>query len=98
LCDGPARVTRAGYWDRWSELHGAEAPAGGNLMVSSQYGSVLSPSTIPEVFVVPLKFNANRRHNIPRQRRRVTNWSEYDAAPRQHGSLTVWFSEAAIGG
>jgi Transposase DDE domain len=59
-------------------LHGAEASAGGNLMVSSQYGSVLSPSTIPGVFVVPFKFNANRRHNIPRQPRRVTNWSEYD--------------------
>jgi hypothetical protein len=26
----------------------------------------------------------------------VTNWSEYDAALRQRGSLTVWFSEAAI--
>jgi len=26
----------------------------------------------------------------------VTNWSEYDAALRQRGSLTVWFSEEAI--
>jgi Transposase DDE domain len=30
------------------------------------------------------------------QRRRVTNWAEYDAALRQRGSLTVWFTEAAI--
>jgi Transposase DDE domain len=26
----------------------------------------------------------------------VTNWSEYDAALRHRGSLTVWFTEAAI--
>jgi hypothetical protein len=85
-------------WDHWSELHGAEASAGGNPMVSSQYGAVLSPSTIPGSSVVPFKFNTNRRHAIPRQRRRVMNWSEYDAALRQLGGLTVWFSEAAIAG
>ena len=26
----------------------------------------------------------------------ITNWAEYDAALRQRGSLTVWFTEAAI--
>src|SRR5919202_1924572 len=45
---------------------------------------------------VPLKAHAARRHRIPKQRHRVTNWAEYDAALRQRGSLTVWFSEAAI--
>jgi hypothetical protein len=45
---------------------------------------------------VPFKANAARRHRIPRQRHRVTNWAEYDTALRQRGSLTVWFSEAAI--
>jgi hypothetical protein len=45
---------------------------------------------------VPFKANAARRHRIPKQRHRVTNWAEYDAALRQRGSLTVWFSEAAI--
>jgi hypothetical protein len=45
---------------------------------------------------VPFKANAARRHRIPRQRHRVTNWAAYDAAMRQRGSLTVWFSEAAI--
>jgi hypothetical protein len=45
---------------------------------------------------VPFKANQNRRHHIPKQRRRVTNWAEYDAALRQRGSLTVWFTEAAI--
>src|SRR5215217_1759455 len=45
---------------------------------------------------VPFKANADRRHHIPQQRYRVTNWAEYDAALRQRGSLTVWFSEEAI--
>jgi hypothetical protein len=45
---------------------------------------------------VPFKANATRRHHIPKQRRRVTNWAEYDAALRQRGSLTVWFTEEAV--
>src|SRR2546429_575862 len=47
---------------------------------------------------VPFKANADRRHHIPKQQDRVTNWAEYDAALRQRGSLTVWFSEEAIAG
>ena len=45
---------------------------------------------------MPSKANAARRHRIPKQRRRITNWAEYDAALRQRGSLTVWFTEAAV--
>src|SRR3954467_4236088 len=45
---------------------------------------------------MPFKANADRRHRIPKQRRRVTNWAEYDAALRQRGSLTVWFTDEAI--
>src|SRR3954453_6139349 len=45
---------------------------------------------------MPFKANADRRHHIPKQRRRVTNWAAYDAALRQRGSLTVWFTDAAI--
>ena len=45
---------------------------------------------------MPFKANAARRHHIPKQRRRVTNWAEYDAALRQRGSLTVWFTQEAI--
>jgi hypothetical protein len=45
---------------------------------------------------VPFKANAARRHRIPRQRHRVTNWAEYDAALRQRGSLTVWFTDEAL--
>jgi Transposase DDE domain len=45
---------------------------------------------------MPFKANAARRHCIPKQRHRVTDWAEYDAALRQRGSLTVWFSDEAI--
>src|SRR5689334_12148858 len=45
---------------------------------------------------VPFKANAARRHRIPKQRHRVTNWAAYDAALRQRGSLTVWFTDEAI--
>ena len=45
---------------------------------------------------MPFKANARCRHRIPKQRRRVTNWAEYDAALRQRGSLTVWFTDEAI--
>jgi hypothetical protein len=44
---------------------------------------------------VPFKANAACRDHIPKQRHRVTNWAEYDAALRQRGSLTVWFTDAA---
>jgi hypothetical protein len=45
---------------------------------------------------MPSKANAARRHRIPKQRYRVTNWAEYDAALRQRGILTVWFTKEAI--
>jgi hypothetical protein len=45
---------------------------------------------------VPFKANAARRHRIPKQRHRVTNWADYDAALRQRGSLTVWLTEEAV--
>ncbi|MBI0539516.1 IS5/IS1182 family transposase, partial [Roseomonas sp. KE2513] len=47
---------------------------------------------------MPFKANKDRRHRIPRQRHRVTNWAEYDAALRARGSLTVRFTEEAIEG
>ena len=45
---------------------------------------------------MPFKANADRRHYIPKQRHRVTNSAAYDAALRQRGSLTVWFTEEAV--
>jgi Transposase DDE domain len=45
---------------------------------------------------VPFKTKAACRHHISKQQHRVTNWAAYDAALRQRGSLTVWFTDAAI--
>jgi len=47
---------------------------------------------------MPFKANATRRHHIPKQTRKVTNWPAYNASLRQRGSLTVWFSDKAIAG
>ena len=45
---------------------------------------------------MPFKAQAARRHHIPKQKRRVTNWAEYDAGLRARGSLTVWFTPEAV--
>ena len=45
---------------------------------------------------MPFEANAERRHHIPRQRPHTTNSAAYDAALRQRGSLTVWFTDGAI--
>ncbi len=45
---------------------------------------------------MPFKLNHDRRHHIPRQKHRVINSASYDAALRQRGSLTVWFTDEAI--
>src|SRR3712207_1902884 len=45
---------------------------------------------------LPFKLNQDRRHRIPKQKHKVTNWRAYDAGLRQRGSLTVWFTEEAV--
>jgi hypothetical protein len=46
---------------------------------------------------MPHKFNADRRDKIPKQKYRVTNWSNYNESLRRRGDLTVWVSEEALG-
>src|SRR3954452_17381126 len=58
----------------------------------SSWGVPISARMLP----LPFKLNQDRRHHIPRQRHKVTNWPAYDASLRQRGSLTVWFTEEAI--
>src|SRR3954454_16716800 len=55
-----------------------------------------SPLHHAGVLLLPFKANADRRHHIPKQRHRVTNWAEYDAALRARGSLTGWFTPEAV--
>jgi len=45
---------------------------------------------------MPHKYNAQRRHRIPKRRYKVTNWQAYEAGLRQRGSLTIWFTDEAI--
>src|SRR5436309_10067082 len=45
---------------------------------------------------LPFKLNQDRRHHIPEQTRKVTNWRDYDESLRRRGSLTVWFSDEAV--
>ncbi len=47
---------------------------------------------------MPFKLNQDRRHHIPKQKHKLTNWREYDASLRQRGSLTIWFTDNAIEG
>src|SRR4051794_1530739 len=54
------------------------------------------PFTMQGPPLVPFKTNAARRHHIPKQKLRITNWAEYDAGLRARGSLTVWFTPEAI--
>jgi len=45
---------------------------------------------------MPFKFNAARRHRIPKARYRVRNWPEYEAGLRRRGDLTLWIDEAGL--
>jgi len=45
---------------------------------------------------LPFKLNQDCRHHIPKQKHKVTNSAAYDAALRQRGSLTVWFTDEAV--
>src|ERR1044071_6455827 len=45
---------------------------------------------------MPFKFNAARRHRIPKACYRVPNWPDYEAGLRRRGDLTLWIDEAAL--
>ena len=47
---------------------------------------------------MPFKLNHDRRRHTPQQKHRVINSAAYDAALRQCGSLTVWFTDEAVAG
>ncbi len=76
----------------------SEDHASSSLSVSLEAGSstVAISCVSPGVPTVPFKLSQDRRHHIPRQRHRVTNWPAYEAGLRQRGSLTVWFTEEAV--
>src|SRR5215207_2629910 len=66
------------------------------LVGVEELGGVGERPFLPLEPIVPFKLNQDRRHHIPRQQRKVTNWPAYDARLRQRGSLTLWFTDEAI--
>ena len=44
---------------------------------------------------MPFKLNQDRRHCIPRQRHKVTNWREYDASLPARGSTRIVIQETS---
>jgi transposase len=47
---------------------------------------------------MPDKYNASRRHHIPKMKFSVKNWAEYDAGLRGRGSLTLWITPEVLDG
>jgi Transposase DDE domain len=45
---------------------------------------------------MPYQANAARRPKFPKARYQVKNWSEYDQALQQRGSLTLWVTPEAL--
>lgn len=45
---------------------------------------------------MPNKYAEKKGWKIPKQRHKVSNWSDYNQALRQRGDITVWLSEEAI--
>ncbi len=50
------------------------------------------------MLTLPFKLNQDRRRHIPKQKRKLMNWHEYDASLCRRGSLTVWFTDEAAEG
>ena len=65
--------------------------------VRNRLGAGGSALTWPRTPILPFKLNQDRRHRIPKQKRRITDWREHDASLRQRGSSTAWFTDEAIG-
>ena len=45
---------------------------------------------------MPHKYNADRRHHIPKMAFKVQNWAAYEAGLRRRGSLTLWIEDSAL--
>jgi len=45
---------------------------------------------------MPHKFNASRRHRIPKAKYKVLNWSEYDRGLVQRGDIRFWIDQRVL--
>ena len=58
---------------------------------------VCSPPSGSDI-LMPHKYNADRRHHIPKMTFKVRNWPAYEAGLRRRGSLTLWIEDAVLKG
>lgn len=56
--------------------------------------ATISKPTTPKT--MPNKYANKKGWNVPKQKHKVTNWSEYNAALRSRGAIDLWLSEEAI--
>ncbi len=45
---------------------------------------------------MPNKYPEKKGWKVPKQKFKVTNWSEYNESLRRRGNITVWLSYEAI--
>ena len=45
---------------------------------------------------MPNKYAEKKEWNVPKQRYKLSNWSEYSDGLRRRGEIDVWLSEEAI--
>jgi hypothetical protein len=57
---------------------------------------IAKPISFLDPLCCAVQIPPEHRHHIPKPRYRVTNWTEYDAALKRRGSLTVWFTDEAV--
>jgi hypothetical protein len=46
--------------------------------------------------VMPNKYPEKKGWNVPKQKYKVTNWSDYNELLRLRGDITVWLSDEVI--
>ena len=45
---------------------------------------------------MPNKYPVKKGWHVPKQKYKVSNWSDYNRALRERGNIEIWMSEAAI--
>ena len=51
---------------------------------------------VPETTIMPNKYPKKKGWKVPKQKYKLTNWSEYNEALRRRGDIIVWLSDEAI--
>ena len=73
-------------------------PLSGNLDSSNNthHGIIRGSIIKNKLMIMPNKYPEKKGWNVPKQKYKITNWPEYNAALRSRGRIDVWISEEAI--